>query len=98
MNWLLVVHMLVSCASLGSQFLAMCYQPQKRLPNGRGCYFLGKLTFKTAMWHLMDNQFSLQEACAESTLNGEVTWRIICIVGVFHGSTKLGLEQESCQL
>ena len=50
------------------------------------------------MWHLMDNQFSLQEACAESTLNGEVTWRIICIVGVFHGSTKLGLEQESCQL
>ena len=23
---------------------------------------------------------------------------IICIVGVFHGSTKLGLEQEACQL
>ena len=40
----------------------------------------------------------LREACAESTLNGEVTWRIICIVDVFHGSTKLGLEQESCQL
>jgi hypothetical protein len=98
MNWHMDGHMLESCASLVSQFLAMSFQPQKQLPSGKGCCFLEKLTCKKAMWHLMDNQYSLQEACAESTLNGEVTWRTICIVGVFHGSTKLGLEQESCQL
>ena len=59
--------------------------------------FLGKADMQKAMSHLMDNQYSLQDACAESTLNGGATWHTICIVGVFFGSTKLGLEQESCQ-
>ena len=83
MNWLLDVHMLESCASLVSQFLAMSFQPQKQLPSGKGCCFLEKLTCKKAMSHLMDNQYSLQDACAESTLNGGATWHTICIVGVF---------------
>jgi len=79
MNWLLDVHMLESCASLVSQFLAMSFQPQKQLPSGKGCCFLEKLTCKKAMSHLMDNQYSLQEACVESTLNGGATWHTVCI-------------------